>query len=156
VAPTRFCSQERECCQAGRSFGNAHLRPGFQSEHRRKNSWLTREAVRRQCSSVAPEPNHSSPGGLTQYEGSGSSQFLNTLGRRGNPSVSVKDWARKVVTQANTIAPATMDVINGCISELSFLPPSESRIQFGERKSPRDFITAGPPVDGITANYGID
>src|SRR6266851_4621589 len=68
------------------------------------------------------EPNHSSPVGLAQYQGSGSSQFLNTLGRRGNPSVSVMDWACAVIAPANTIAPTTMDVIDGFISGLASRP----------------------------------
>jgi hypothetical protein len=72
--------------------------------------------------------------GLAQYHGSGSSQFLNTLGRRGNPSVSVMDWACAVIAPPNTIVPATMDVIDGFISGLSFPAPFGRRIEFGERK----------------------
>jgi hypothetical protein len=91
--------------------------------HRCKNPLARNEAALRVCWSVASEPNHSNPVGLAQYHGSGSSQFLNTLGRRGNPSVSVMDWACAVIAPPSTIVPATIDVIDDFISRLSLPAP---------------------------------
>jgi hypothetical protein len=95
----------------------------------RRHRLARKEAALRPCWSVAIEPNHSSPGGLAQYHGSGFSQFLNTLGRRGNPSVSVMDWACAAITPPNTIAPATMEVIDGFISRL-FSGPFRHGLEF--------------------------
>ena len=102
----------------------------------RRHRLARKEAALWPCWRVAIEPNQSSPGGLAQYHGSGFSQFLNTLGRRGNPSVSVMDWACAVITPPNTIAPATMDMIDGFISRL-FPRPFRRGLEFGEGKSAR-------------------
>ncbi len=48
--------------------------------------------------------------------------------------MSVMDWACAVIAPPNTIVPATMDVIDGFISGLSFPAPFGRRIEFGERK----------------------
>jgi hypothetical protein len=98
--------------------------------------------TRRSRASVAAEPNHSNPGGLTQCAGTGSQQSLNTFGSRGRLSAStvagastLMDWASAATAAAATAAPTTTAKIKGFIAEFPLPWVRQGRTECGARKA---------------------